>query len=124
VKKGDLILYLIIGLIAIISFMAVPSPFEGQQLRAIIEVDGQYYDEVLLKVDMEPREIAIQDQSGRYNVVEIYQGRVRMKGANCPDQVCVKMGWVSQHGHTIVCLPNRVLIRLKGQGKSEVDIVP
>jgi len=124
VKKGDLILYSAIGLVIIISFMALPSPFEGQGLKAVIEVDGQYYDEIHLAPDMDSKEITIQDESGRYNVIEISQGRVRMKSANCPDQVCVNTSWIGQHGQTVVCLPNRVTVKLLGRGKGEVDIVP
>ena len=61
------------------------------------------------------------DEEGRHNVVEIRDGRVRMLEANCPDQLCVRIGWVSQPPRQIVCLPHAILIAVVSQGESNVD---
>lgn len=53
-------------------------------------------------------------------VIEIKSGRVRVAESNCPNQVCVHTGWVSRPGRTIVCVPNRVVIEVKGR-TSNVD---
>lgn len=44
------------------------------------------------------------------NTVEIKNGCVRMKCADCENQLCVSQGEVSRVGETIVCLPNRVSV--------------
>lgn len=44
--------------------------------------------------------------------IEIYQNRVRVKQANCPDQVCIKTGWISQSHEFILCAPNQVIVRI------------
>ncbi len=39
--------------------------------------------------------------------------RVRMLSSPCPDQICVHQEWIEQPGQSIVCLPNRVVIRIE-----------
>lgn len=43
---------------------------------------------------------------------EISGGRVRMVSSDCPDKVCEKMGWIERPGQVIVCLPNRVILKV------------
>ena len=48
------------------------------------------------------------------NVIEAEHGRIRVSHADCPDQVCVNMGWLSEDSAMpIVCLPNKLVIRLE-----------
>lgn len=44
------------------------------------------------------------------NVIEIKNGKVFMKSAECRDRICVKTGEISNTGQSIICLPNRVSI--------------
>lgn len=48
---------------------------------------------------------------GRTNTVQIQDGRICMQAAECPDQTCVHMGYLSNSGLPIVCLPNRLVIQ-------------
>ncbi|MBQ8917117.1 MAG: NusG domain II-containing protein, partial [Oscillospiraceae bacterium] len=41
--------------------------------------------------------------------------------STCPGEDCVHSGWISSPGRSVVCLPNRVEIRITGS--SEVDFV-
>lgn len=60
--------------------------------------------------------------SGEYeNTVTISAGRVAVTHADCPGEDCVHTGWISRAGSSIVCLPNRVEIRLVGVSGPEVD---
>ncbi|MDI6638910.1 MAG: NusG domain II-containing protein, partial [Bacillota bacterium] len=52
---------------------------------------------------------------GRTVVVEIAEdGRARVRASDCPDKVCVKTGWIEHPGEVIVCLPNRVVVKIQG----------
>ena len=44
------------------------------------------------------------------NTVEIRDGAVRVKEAECPDKTCVNMGWLRSSAMPIVCLPNHLII--------------
>ncbi|WP_297818002.1 NusG domain II-containing protein [uncultured Lactobacillus sp.] len=50
---------------------------------------------------------------GEKNIVEVNNDKIRVKDANCKDQVCVKQGWKSRSGQSIVCLPHKFLIEIK-----------
>ncbi len=46
-------------------------------------------------------------------VVEIKDGRVRVREAHCPNRICEKQGWISRGA--IVCLPNHIVIAVGGK---------
>lgn len=53
--------------------------------------------------------------TGAYtNTITVRDGRVAVTYADCPGTDCVHSGWVSAAGRAVVCLPNRVEIRLTG----------
>lgn len=59
---------------------------------------------------------------GRSNEIEIKEHRIRVKAADCPDQICVHMDWLE--AAPIVCLPNRLSIQYAdGESVSGLDAV-
>ena len=65
----------------------------------------------------------VTDEAGE-NVVEVAPGRIRVLSADCPDQVCVRMGWLSDAAAPIVCLPHRLVIRIEtAPAEGAVDTV-
>ena len=59
------------------------------------------------------------------NTFVIENREVKMKEANCPDQICVHHKAISKNKETIVCLPNKVVIEITtGTGEeAEMDSV-
>ena len=55
------------------------------------------------------------------NVVTIKDGKTAITKSDCPGTDCVHSGWIHESGRSIVCLPNRVELRI--EGTSEVDFV-
>ena len=55
------------------------------------------------------------------NTVVIENGRVYVESATCPGADCVHTGAIDRTGQSLVCLPNRLEIRLVGQ--SDVDMI-
>ncbi len=53
-------------------------------------------------------------------VVEVQANRVRISESDCPKRICVQTGWVSRPGRSIVCVPKKLLIQVKG-GRAELD---
>lgn len=91
----------------------------GGDLRAVISVNGRVVREVPLI--QEARELVIQGYQGESHV-EISGGRVRMVDSACPDKLCVRTGWISRPGSSVVCLPNRVVIEIRS-GTGGPDVV-
>ena len=44
---------------------------------------------------------------------------IRVCDADCPDKICEERGAISKAGQTIVCLPNRIVIKVVGKGEVE-----
>ena len=83
---------------------------------ARISRDGVLLEEINLSRVDEPYSLTLEDESGR-NVLSVERGRVRVSEADCPDQVCVKQGWVSNGAAPIVCLPHKLVVELAGTGE-------
>ena len=59
---------------------------------------------------------------GRTNEIEIRDHQIRVKAADCPDQICVHMDWLE--AAPIECLTNRLSIQYAdGEGASGLDAV-
>ena len=97
----------------------MPFSPEGAQTPETLEIyqDGELLRRVSL---LEDQTFVIQ---GAYqNRVEIQGGRVAIIASDCPGEDCVHSGWQSTPGQSIVCLPNRVELRILGAPQEgEVD---
>lgn len=57
------------------------------------------------------------------NVVEVKDGRVRVREADCPNQDCVNQGWIDSSSQQIVCLPHKLCVDVINGEASDVDVV-
>ena len=107
-RKNDL--FLIIGIVALAVVMLVvfvrSAAGSGE---AVLEITcgSSVYGIYPLNED---REISIEDK----NTVIIKDGQVYMAEADCPDKLCVNSKPISSRGQSIVCLPNRIVLKIKG----------
>ncbi|WP_324717394.1 Gx transporter family protein [Carboxydochorda subterranea] len=46
-------------------------------------------------------------------VLEVRDGRIRVKSSTCPHQVCVHTGWIDRPGQVIVCVPGRAVVAIE-----------
>ncbi len=56
-------------------------------------------------------------------VLEVSDGKIRMKQSDCPDKVCVKTGEISRAGESIVCVPNKVSVEISGSDGNGADVI-
>jgi len=99
-------------LLAVCIGLSIPLLLPGEAARyAEIISDGQLMHTVDLKID---RQIHISTSKGGQNTVTIKDGKIGVTEANCPDHYCMDRGMCSS-GTQIVCLPNKLIIRLVGQ---------
>ena len=42
---------------------------------------------------------------------------------NCPDSLCIYQGKISRVGQSLVCLPNKVMIEIKGSFVDDDDVI-
>lgn len=56
-------------------------------------------------------------------LIQIKEGRIRVRESDCPRQICVNTGWIQYPGESVVCVPYKVLIEVKSAGPPLVDAV-
>ena len=56
-----------------------------------------------------------------HNTVEISDGHVRIIEADCPDKLCIQAGEATS-SHPVICLPNRLVVRIQAE-EEEIDAV-
>ena len=54
------------------------------------------------------------------NTITVQDGKVFVSESDCPTHDCVRSGAISKKGQVLICLPNRLEVRINGQ--SDVDI--
>mgnify|MGYP005791961367 CR=1 FL=1 len=87
---------------------------------AEITVDGQVVERIDLDRVTEGYTFTVEDEWGS-NTIQVEPGRIRVLEADCPDQVCVRQGWISDEVTPIVCLPHRLVIQVSGGTDAGVD---
>jgi hypothetical protein len=123
-KKLDYII--IVSLIAIslitsgiIVFSYSRIKYESKVIK--ISVKGKSYKEIPFN-DKTKETITVKTELGT-NVINISDGYARIAEADCPDKLCVKDGMISKPGQSLVCLPNKVVVEVKGVRDTETDDV-
>jgi len=79
----------------------------------VISVNGKVKWKIPLN---ENRQVTVKGPLG-YSHIEIKDSKVRMSDSPCPLKICVKAGYIDQPNDMIVCLPNRIIIRIMGEEK-------
>ena len=88
-------------------WILLASSVKQGELMAEIYVDGKLMHTIDLSRVNEEYTIELP-----HNTVLVGKGEISMLSADCPDQLCVKQGVIKSGIRPIVCLPNRVEIRL------------
>jgi len=86
---------------------------------AVVSLDGEEIHRVDLSAVTEGYELPVTGSSDITDVVEVAPGKIRVRQADCPDQVCVRQGWIETGIAPIVCLPNKLVIQIEDAG--EID---
>lgn len=113
---------LLIAAAAIGSVAAALWLFFGKTSGTVANVyqDGVCIRSIDLGALTEPETFTVSGPAGT-NTIEAESGRIRVAHADCPDQVCVAMGWRSDGAVPIVCLPNKLVIRIEKTAADEID---
>lgn len=102
-KKRDYLLFFCVLLFGAVLFF-IRDTFVDIGENVLIYVDNKLYKTVSLS---ETCEIDIGT-----NTIAIENGYAYMKNATCPDKICVHTGKINDNSKDIVCLPNKVLVKV------------
>ena len=104
-KKNDLKMVILVILMVVLvlctkKLIAKPGNY------AIIYINGEKYKQLDLSENIE---IYVNET----NIVKTENGYVYMKSATCPDRLCIKQGKINTTDKTIVCLPNKITVKIE-----------
>ena len=122
IKKMDIV---IIAVLLILSFTPHLIFFKTSQKSsknnyAIIQVDGKIHKKIDLSKVKKSEKVNLNLPNGK-NTLLIKDNSIQMDSANCNDALCVKQGNISKVGQTIICLPHKLIIEIKGDELDSKD---
>lgn len=114
-----------IGIIAIllaVSSVAAVLQFTNQERGGFAEIyqNGVFIKTISLNVDAE---FTVKAENGGYNTIRVADGKIAVVEASCPDKICIHQGAASSGVKPIVCLPNRLVIRVVSTAKEKIDAI-
>lgn len=120
-KKMDIVIIVVLIISSFIPHFIYSSiGFKNNKdLYATIKVDGEIHNTIDLPTTSEEKFI-IQTENGT-NTILVNNNEINIVHADCKDELCVKQGSISKIGKTLICLPNKLIIEIKGDEYDSSD---
>ncbi|MDU5106574.1 MULTISPECIES: NusG domain II-containing protein [unclassified Clostridium] len=120
-KKLD---FVIIAVLMILSFLPeiILGASVGKGLSntyAEITVSGKLYKNINLSQHRGEETIELKTKDG-VNIIKIKDNKIGIIEADCPDQVCMNPEYIEKPGESLVCLPHKVMIEIKGRAEDDI----
>lgn len=110
-------IFIIVFIIAAVFVFYALLPESGE--TAVVSHNGDVIAEISLDVS---GEYAFPQVGGM--VFTAGNGAVSVTESSCGDKTCMRTGKISRRGEAIICVPNKVIVEIKGSTKeSDVDAV-
>lgn len=118
-RNAKIILILLLAAVVLSAGFLLLQQKQVSSPVARITRDGELIREIPLDEVEESYSFVVEDEEGS-NTILVEPGRIRVSEADCPDQVCVNQGFISDGTVPVVCLPHKLMIEIVGGG-SEFD---
>ena len=117
--KGDAVVIFLVSMLAIlIGVLFVKATGTDKGETVVIYKEGNKVQEISLHENT-----VILIENSYTNKVMVKDKKVAIVESDCPGMDCVHSGWINGKGRSLICLPNRVEIRIEGEMESEVDFI-
>ena len=90
---------------------------------AYIYRDNELLKTVSLDDVKNPYTFRIEYGDGEYNDILVENGKIKIADASCPDKLCVNQKPVSKNHESIICLPNKIVLKIVDGEEAELDAV-
>ena len=110
-NKNDFKLIFILLIIVTLFIIGFRLLENNENKKAIV----YYENEVLLTIDLsENKEYKVDGYNVKVNIV-VKNGKIKVDSENSPLHLCSKQGYISSTYETIVCLPNKITIKIESE---------
>ena len=114
-SRGDV--FLVTAVLLLAAALIVVRPGGGPPRTARVQVGGEVVRVLPLH---EAARIDVPGPAG-VSLVAVADGRARVLASPCAQQICVRRGWLREVGEVAVCVPNRLVVRIAGEGGRSFD---
>lgn len=126
IKPWDIIIISVLVVASFVPTIVFALSFDnaesGNSVKyAVVKIDGKEVERFDLD-EISSKMVTYYPSDTQYNIVEIHEGKIRVKEDNSPDQIAVRTGWISEPGQTSICLPHRLVITIEQEGQSDYHI--
>ena len=108
--KGDIILIAVVLLLAIISLLLV-FLFRKDGAFVVVSIDGEDVAAYSLSKDMTVT-LETGADGNSFNTLIIKDGKAFVSNADCPDGICAAHAPIAFDSESIICIPNRLVLRI------------
>lgn len=119
-KRGDIIMLIILAVV-VLAGAYLYFFHRNTQGTIVVETDGKVTSTFPLFQEGRDEIIDVPGVNG-ITRVHLQDGRVRVIESACPDKICVGTGWLRSSAGAIVCLPNRVVVKIVDYEDSDIDL--
>lgn len=125
-KKADKYIIIGIAILLVISMIGVyifKTLFSKSGATALVTQNGTIIHDIDLNKVSDPYEFIVEADNGGYNTIYVENGKIKFNEADCPDQLCVQTGFLTNTNDISVCLPHGLFIEIQGGMEGEIDIL-
>lgn len=118
-NKNDFKLIIVLIIIVSVFLVIFKLTEKNDNKKAIV----YYEDEIILKIDLNiDKNYQVKGYNGLVDIV-IKDGKIKVESENSPLHLCSNQGYISSTYETIVCLPNKITIKIESDENSLDAIV-
>lgn len=119
IQKRDIFIVFIMLLLAVVFYIGYQMLYKDKLPKAEIYYGSELVETIELGRGEERVFSFPQNEQVIFHLYE--DGSICFEESNCPDQVCVHTGRLSQVGESAACLPNEFILKLVPEGEYEED---
>jgi hypothetical protein len=124
-KKSSIYGWCILIIVLVISLIFIynnEAKSEKSIKTAFVYSDDKLIKKIRLDKVSKTYSFKVESESG-YNIVEVRKDSIGIKSADCPDKLCVEIGFIRNGSKPLVCLPNKLVIKIETSDKDVEDAV-
>lgn len=119
-KKGDYIVFSLFLIFFTVFALKIKGMKDIVGSKAEVYVEGKLV--YIQKLQKEEKKFFINTDLGGVNV-EVKEGKIRVISSNSPKKIVVKQGWIKNPGDLLIGIPDKLIIKITGEGEDDLDYV-
>ena len=120
-NKSDIKLIVILCFMAIILFSVIAFSNKKTNKKALVYYDNNLIKTIDLNVD-ETVNYEVDGYNGKLKLV-VQNGKIKVEEENSPLHLCSKQGFIDKTYESIICLPNKIVIKIVSDNKENYDTI-